>query len=158
GLEDIANCIDDRQRAAPPKVLFEIAAFEILEDDEGTAVVENPDVDHAYDVLATDPRGRARLAREPLNQLEVMEGFGAKVLDRAPTAELQVGGCGDEPHTADSKDLLDAILARKDRSRLGRLPRAGRGSGQSAREGSARFAIRIIWSGNGVPRVNLRHR
>ena len=88
-------------------------ALEELHHHVRSAGVEPPDVEHARDVLALEPRGRPRLAQESLDGFVVVERVVADELDRDELIELLVARGDDDPHPADPEEPLDAVLARQ---------------------------------------------
>ena len=89
----------------------EVAALEVLHDHVRRARVERPDVEDAGDVVALEPHGGARLAREPLDEPRVLQPRRQHELEGDLLVELQVRGRDDDAHAADAEDAVDAVLA-----------------------------------------------
>ena len=70
------------------------------------------DVQHARDVLALDPGGGARLAREPRDHLRDARRLLAQELQRHALLQLLVDGRDHDAHPPFAEDPPDPVLAR----------------------------------------------
>src|SRR5262249_31892321 len=107
----------DRQRSVGDHHR-EVATLEQLHDDVRRAVLELADVGHLADVLAAQPRTRAGLTEEALDDLGVPGQRVVNDLERDLLLELQVGRHRDHAHTAAAEDSIDPELAANDRADL----------------------------------------
>src|SRR5262249_42148135 len=71
-LRDVVDRLCEGQRAALRKYRREIAPFEVLHGDVGTAVLRPGDVEHSDDVLIAELECGARLAHESCGRLLVV--------------------------------------------------------------------------------------
>ena len=124
GLERLEQVVDDlgeRQRPLDGEQLLEVAALEVLHDEERRARRRGAGVHDAGDVLARDARGGLRLAREALDDQLRGRGVGQEDLHRHALLEHEVLGRVDDAHAALAGDLLEAVLAGDDVADLGHL-------------------------------------
>ena len=123
-LERLQHVVDDlgeRQRPLHGEQLLEVAALEVLHDEEGRARGRGTDVDDAGDVLARDARGGLGLASEALDDRSELAASARRTLTATRCFENEVLGRVDDAHAALSGDLLEAVLAGDDIADLGHL-------------------------------------
>jgi hypothetical protein len=108
------------ERAVRTDDLPEIVPVEVLHDHVRGARLEPPDVVHLGDVLALQPRRRARLAEEPLDGPMVRERVGQQELDGEELAEIEVARGHDDAHPSVTEDSLNAVFAEENVSRADR--------------------------------------
>ena len=116
-LEHVVDRARHVERALFVDRLREVGALEVLHHHEGRAALERADIEHAGDVLALQLDGGPGLAREPADDLGVLEGIGEQELEGDELLELEVLGRDDQPHAALAEDVLDPVLAGEDVAR-----------------------------------------
>ena len=106
--------------------LCEVLALEVLHHHERGADVEGADVDHARDVLAADPRGRAGLAREALHEIGIAKRLRQQPLDGHALVELQMFRSHHHAHAAPAEQVLDEEFSRERLAGHGNVTAHGR--------------------------------
>ena len=105
-------------RAVVAEDLVEVVALQVLHHHERHAVGQRAHVHHARDVLAAQPDGGLRLAKEPRDRRLALGHVRQQDLDRDRLLQIEVRRPDDAAHAADTDDLLDPVLAEKDVARI----------------------------------------
>ena len=124
-LRDDVHRLAERDAPRPPEPLAEVLAAEQLHHEVRAAVVAAR-VEHRDDVRALDGAHRARLAREPRDDVLVGRELRVDELDRDALAEPDVLGLVDGAHAAMTDETAEDVATR-DRladERLAGCPRA----------------------------------
>ena len=120
-LQQVVDDVGERERPFDLEQLLEVAAFEVLHDEERCAGGGRPGVHDAGDVLALDPRCRLGLSGKSLHDELGGRGVGKEHLYGDALAEHEVLGGIDDAHAAFAGDLLEAVLAGDHIADLGHL-------------------------------------
>ena len=119
-LHDALDCELDREGAAAREDRREVEPVQTLHHEVGHATAgQLTDVVHAHDMLAPDPRDRARLALQADDILGQEERLGRQDLDRDLLLQRDVRRPVDDAHSAAAEDRLDPILVGEDVPRHG---------------------------------------
>jgi hypothetical protein len=114
GARDLAGdlaCDAHREHAARTKPLRERVTVEQLHREVGRAVGMPADVIDLDDARVIDARGRARLAKEALEQVTLTAQRGEELFDRGAAAEARIDGGVHDAEATLSELALDPIRA-----------------------------------------------